>query len=153
MKDRYKFPIMLLFFILMVYQINKWSKASNDADFLLLKNDFVLNGVVDSLQVSDNHCFAVIYLQKFRSNFKCFNPKKNKKYFPYAIKNGNAEIYVNVCEGQIDNGDSIIVDSNRSIVFFKTKSNGNFKGNLKFAQGDISFIRRKTRLFPQNFSE
>ena len=151
MKDRYKFPVMLILFVLMAYQIQKCGAQKYEIDSVELKNNFILKGVVDSFEISNNHCFAVIYLKNFESNFNYFNPKKNKKYFPYAVKGINAEVYVKVCSTFIDEGDSIIVDSNKRTVFFKTKSSGNHQSDLNFAQGDLGFIREKSTIFTENF--
>ncbi|KUJ50793.1 hypothetical protein [Chryseobacterium sp. JAH] len=151
MKNKLKIPIMLILFVLMVFQLQKWGEQEYKKDSLELKNDFVLKGIVDSFQISNNHCFAVIYLSHFESNFNYFNPKKNKKYFPYAISNKGAEVYTAVCAGQIDSGDSIIIDSNKRTVFFRTKILGNHEGEINFAQGDIGYIKDKSKLFPENF--
>ncbi|WP_435524784.1 hypothetical protein [Chryseobacterium indoltheticum] len=151
MKDRYKIPIMLLLFILMVYLINKCGAEEYQKDSLLLKNDFKLKGIVDSYQISNNHCFAIIYINYFESNFSYFNPKNGENYFPYAVKGENAEIYTEVCGSQIDSGDSIIIDSNKRTVYFKTKSIGNHQGEINFVQGNIGYIKEKSKLFPENF--
>lgn len=144
---------MLILFILMVYQIQKWGAQEYKKDSLELKNDFILKGIVDSFQISNNHCFAVIYMSHFESNFNYFNPKKNKKYFPYAINGKSAEVYTGVCARQIDSGDSIIIDSNKRTVFFKTKSIGNHYGDINFVEGDIGYIKENSQLFRENFSK
>ncbi|MDF2552760.1 MAG: hypothetical protein K0R77_2035 [Chryseobacterium sp.] len=142
---------MLILFVIMVYQIQKWGAQEYKKDSLDLKNDFKLKGIVDSFHISNNHCFAVIYMSNFESNFNYFNPKKKKKYFPYAIKGENAEIYTQVCGSQINSGDSVIIDSNKRTVFFKTKPIGNHEGDINFVQGDIGYIKKKSQLFPENF--
>lgn len=153
MKNRYKIPIMLILFIFTVYQIQKWGAQEYKKDSLELKNDLILKGIVDSFQISDNHCFAVIYMSHFESNFNYFNPKKNKKYFPYAIDGKSAEVYTGVCARQIDSGDSIIINSNKRTVFFKTKSIGNHYGDINFVEGDIGYIKDNSQLFRENFSK
>lgn len=153
MKDRYKIPIMFLLFILMVYQTNKCGTEEYQKDSLLLKNDFKLEGVVDSFHISNNHCFAIIYISDFKSNSSYFNPKNGDYYFPYAVKGENAEIYTQVCASQIDSGDSIIIDSNKRTVYFKTKSIGNHQGDINFVQGDFSYIKEKSKLFPENLKK
>lgn len=151
MKDRYRIPILLVLFIIMVYQLQRRGKEEYQKDSLLLKNNFKMEGIVDSFYVSNNHCFAVIYLNVFQSNVKYFNPKKENNYFPYAINDGKAEIYTQVCASQIDVGDSVLIDSNYRTVYFKTKSIGNHQGEINFVQGDIGYIKEKSKLFPENF--
>ena len=95
---------MLSVFAVMVYMMQKCGKEEYQKDSLLLKNDFVLKGIVDDVFFSNNHCFSVIHLTDFTSNFKYFNPKKDNIYFPYAIEGKRAEVYTNVCSTQIDSG-------------------------------------------------
>lgn len=64
---------------------------------------------------------------------------------------GNAEVYVNVCSTFIDSGDSVIVDSNKRTAFFKTESVGNHQSDINFVQGELSFIRKKSMVFNENF--
>lgn len=143
--------MMLILFVLIVYQMQKWGAREYKKDSFDLKNDFMLKGIVDSFQISNNHCFAVIYLSHFETNFKYFNANKNKKYFPYAINGKSAEVYTRVCAKQIDSGDSIIIDSNKKTIFFRTKNLGNHEGEINFVQGDIGYIKQKSKLFQENF--
>jgi len=151
MKDFVRILLLLILFVLMVYQIQKWGNEEYKKDSILLKNDFVLKGTVDYIDFSNNHCFSVIHLKDFKCNIQVFNPKQGEKYFPYAVNYGDAEVYVNVCSTFIDSGDSVIVDSNKRTAFFKTKSSGNHQGDITFVQGEISFIRKKSKLFIENF--
>ena len=142
---------MLIIFAILVYIQKKWGDEEYKKDSHLLKNNFVLKGTVDYVDFSNNHCFSVIHIKNFKSTVQVFNPKKGENYFPYAVEWGNAEVYVNVCSTFIDSGDSVIVDSNKRTAFFKTKSVGNHQSDIKFVQGELSFIRKKSMVFNENF--
>ena len=151
MKKYLRFIILFIVFLFEVYFINKCSKEEYAIEQKMLQNNFVLKGKVDSFKISDNHCFAILYISKFKSNSKEFNPRKEKKYFPYAIENNRAEVYDRICESQISIGDSVYINSNEKTIYYKTKKDGNFEGNLEMAGGDISFIKKHSNLFKENF--
>lgn len=46
MKDRYRIPILLVLFIIMVYQLQRRGKEEYQKDSLLLKNNFKMEGIV-----------------------------------------------------------------------------------------------------------
>ena len=93
MKKYIRYIILFISFLLGIYFLNKWSNKEYEIEQNMLHNNFVLKGKVDSFKISNNHCFAILYISKFKSNSKEFNPKKEKKYFPYAIENNRAEVY------------------------------------------------------------
>ena len=151
MKKYIRYIILFISFLLGIYFLNKWSNKEYEIEQNMLHNNFVLKGKVDSFKISNNHCFTILYISKFKSNSKEFNPKKEKKYFPYAIENNIAEVYDRICESQISIGDSIFINSNNKIVYYKTKKDGNFEGDLEMAGGNISFIKEHSKLFKENF--
>ena len=151
MKNHIRYIILFIAFLLGVYFLNKWSNKEYEIEQNMLYNNFVLKGKVDSFKISNNHCFAILYISKFKSNSKEFNPRKEKKYFPYAIENNRAEVYDRICESQISIGDSIFINSNNKTVYYKTKKDGNFEGDLQMVGGDISFIKEHSKLFKENF--
>ena len=151
MKKYIRYIILFISFLLGIYFLNKWSNKEYEIEQNMLHNNFVLKAKVDSFKISNNHCFAILYISKFKSNSKEFNPKKEKKYFPYAIENNRAEVYDRICESQISIGDSIFINSNNKTVYYKTKKDGSFEGDLEMAGGDISFIKEHSKLFKENF--
>lgn len=151
MKKYLRFIILFIVFLFEVYFINKCSKEEYAIEQKMLQNGFVLKGKVDSFKISDNHCFAILYISKFKSNFKEFNPKQNNKYFPFAVSKDKAEIYTKICESQISIGDSVYINSNEKTIYYKTKKEGNFESDLQMAGGDISYIKKYSSLFKENF--
>lgn len=110
------------------------------------QNNILINGVVSGKSDSGNHCFGIVYLKDFVSNVNEFNPY-NKDIFPYAIKNGDAEIYSWTCLYNVEAGDSIIINSNdRSILVIKKDSNEKIEGNLRFVNSEKNYIQENSQL-------
>lgn len=112
-----------LFWILGFFLIFKWGKKESKINDELLKNNVVIEGVIESIKISNNHCFAIIYVKNIETNTKTFNQKLNRKYFPYAIRNGESEIYAHICDFK-NIGDTITLNSNEKIITIKHNSNG-----------------------------
>jgi hypothetical protein len=114
----------------------------------LFQNNLVIKGIIDEISNSGNHCFNILYLKKFTGTLPYFNPYRNKKdIFPYAIKNGNCEIYSWACVYDAKPGDSIIIDSNKRSVMIITKDTlNNVRGNLTFVGGELGYIKEHSKL-------
>lgn len=109
-------------------------------------NNILINGKVGGVNDSGNHYFGIIYLKDFVSNVKEFNPYK-KDIFPYAIKNNEAEIYSWTCLYDVEEGDSIIVNSNdRSILVIKKDLREKKEGDLKFVNDEKDYIQQNSKL-------
>lgn len=67
--------------------------------------------------------------------------------FPYAVKNGNCEIYFRACVYNAEKGDYVIMDSDkRSLVIIKKDTAENIKGNLTFVGEEINYIKEYSKL-------
>ena len=138
--------ILWIFGIFLLFKIGEKEGKINDK---LLKNNLEIKGVIDSIHISKNHCFAIFYVKNIETNTKTFNQKLNRKYFPYAIKNGKSEIYAHVCDFE-NIGDTIILNSNEKIITIKQNSNG--KNSMRdigivTEEDDMEYIKLNSTLY------
>lgn len=124
----------------------KDAEIQNKYEQTFFQNNILINGVVSGKSDSGNHCFGIIYLKDFVSSVQYFNPYKID-VFPYAIKNGDAEIYSWTCLYDVEAGDSIIINSNdRSILVIKKDSNKKIEGNLRFVDSEKKYVQENSQL-------
>lgn len=85
-------------------EYNKWD--------LLLNNNIIVQGKVSNIKNSHNHDFGIILVQLDSANLKDFNGHTTGDViYPYKIKNGKAELYVDI-PYELVIGDRIIMNSN-----------------------------------------
>lgn len=147
-----KYPkVLLVIFILwllgffIMYKIGKAESKINDN---LLKNNIEIKGIIKSIQISNNHCFAILTVKNIETSTKIFNQKLKRKYFPYVIKNDVSEIYTHVCDFE-NIGDTITLKSNEKIIKIKHNSNG--ENSLRdigiiTEETDIDYIKMNSKL-------
>lgn len=106
--------------LLIIFSWHQTGKANKAKDDKLLKNNIEFSGTIKSYKISWNHCFAIMLIDSIQSNTTFFNPKVGKQYFPYAIKNGMAEVYTTVCETTSKEiGHKISLNSNQRKLTFE----------------------------------
>src|SRR5690606_21538111 len=88
------FYLFLVIFFIM-YKMGEKDKIIEDK---LLRNNVELKGIIKSFKISNNHCFAIIYLENIECNISSFNPETKRRFFPYAINKKQSEIYTHICE-------------------------------------------------------
>jgi len=143
--------IVFIFFILWLLLIFIWYKTGRSQkteDDKLLKNNIEFTGTLKSVKVSQNHCFAIISIDNVKSNVASFNPDLKDRYFPYAIKNGRAEIYTFLCEGKIKEiGRDVKLNSNqRELILEIDHKPYEFEIWITSERPDIQFIKENTTL-------
>lgn len=136
-----KYPkITLLVFILWIigfFIMYKVGSEESKIENKLLKNNIEIKGIIESIKISKNHCFAIIQVKNLEANRKIFNQVLNRKYFPYVIKNNQSEIYAHICD--LENiGDTITLNSNEKIIKIKDNSTG------KISERDIGIVKEET---------
>ena len=142
-----KIIIPLAFFLLLCFAANRCAEEDNIRQSKLLHNNVKLHGVVSTVKISWNHCFAVLGIKNVKSNSTNFNSNTENEYFPYLIKNDKAEIYTHTCENEIMIGDSIYFDSNNAILKVFGKKQYELDFNFITEPLDISFAKQNTQ-FP-----
>jgi hypothetical protein len=137
---------LFLFGLFLLFKIGEKEGEINDK---LLKNNIKIKGVIESIQISNNHCFAIFHVKNIETSTKIFNQKLNRKYFPYAIKNGKSEIYAHICNFE-NIGDTITLNSNEKIITIKHNSNGeNSIGDIGIVseEDDMNYIKLHSKLY------
>ena len=148
-----KYPKITFFvfilFICGIFLLFKIGEKEGVIDDKLLKNNVEIRGVIESIQISNNHCFAIIHLKNIETNTKIFSQKLDKKYFPYTIKNGKSEIYAHICDFE-NIGDTIILNSNEKIITIRQNSNGKKSVRdigIVSEETDMNYIKLNTKLY------
>ena len=144
-KIAFIFFIIWLLVIFIWYKTGRSLKTENDK---LLKNNIEFTGTLKSVKVSLNHCFAIISIGNVKSNVASFNPDLKDRYFPYSIKNGEAEIYTLLCEETIKEiGSNVKLNSNqRKLILEIDHKPSEFEINITSESPDIKFIKENTKL-------
>ena len=141
----FAFFILWLLLIFIWYKIGRSRKTENDK---LLKNNIEFTGTLKSVKVSRNHCFAIITIDNVKSNVASFNPDLKDRYFPYSIKNSQAEIYTSLCEGTIKEiGSNVKLNSNqRKLILEIDHKPYELEIWITSESPDIKFIKENTTL-------
>ncbi|AWA31025.1 hypothetical protein HYN48_13560 [Flavobacterium magnum] len=142
-----KIIIPLIFFLLICFAANHSAERDKIHQDKLLHNNVKIHGIISSIKISGNHCFAVLGIKNVKSNFTIFNSNTQKEFFPYLIKNDKAEIYTHICENEIMIGDSIYFDSNNLMLKVFGKNQYELNVNLISEPTDIFFAKKNTQ-FP-----
>ncbi len=152
-EGKMKYPKITFFVFILwicgIYLIFKIGEKESEINDKLLKNNVEIIGIIESIQISNNHCFAIIHLKNIKTNTKIFNQKLNKKYFPYAIRNGKSEIYAHICNFE-NIGDTLTLKSNEKIIMIS--QNSNIKKSIRDIgivreETDMNFIKLNTKLY------
>lgn len=141
----FAFFILWLLLVFIWYKTGRSRKTENDK---LLKNNIEFTGTLKSVKVSRNHCFAIISIDNVKSNVASFNPDLKDRYFPYAIKNAQAEIYTSLCEETIKEiGNNVKLNSNqRKLILEIDHKPYEFEIWIISESPDIKFIKENTTL-------
>lgn len=141
----FAFFILWLLLVFIWYKTGRSRKTENDK---LLKNNIEFTGTLKSVKVSRNHCFAIISIDNVKSNVASFNPDLKDRYFPYSIKNAQAEIYTSLCEGTIKEiGNNVKLNSNqRKLILEIDHKPYEFEIWIISESPDIKFIKENTTL-------
>ena len=139
------FFVILFLIIFAKYQSDKTKKAENDK---LLSNNIEFTGKIKSITISNNHCFAIILVDILQANVDSFNSDLKDQFFPYAIKNGQAEIYTTICnETKPSIGTIIKLNSDRrKLILEKNKKMTETEIYLSSEKPNIKFIKENTKL-------
>ena len=139
------FFIVFCLIIFVKYQSDKTIRAEDDK---LLSNNIIFTGKIKSITISNNHCFAIILIDILQTNVNYFNPGIKDKFFPYTIKNGQAEIYTTICnETKPSIGTIIKLNSNRrKLILEKNKKMTETEIYLSSEKPNIKFINENTKL-------
>ena len=137
------FLCLWLLIIFSWYRAGNANKTKNDK---LLKNNIEFSGTIKSYKISWNHCFAIILIDSVKSNTTFFNPKVGKQYFPYAIKNGMAEVYTTVCETTSKKiGHKMSLNSNqRKLTFEMDQKPFETEIYIISSNPDVAFIKENS---------
>lgn len=142
-KVAFIFFILWLAIIFLWYKGGKYQKLQNDK---LLKNNIEFTGNIKSYKISGNHCFAVILIDSIKSTVTSFDPRLDKRYFPYAIKNGRAEVYRPLCEETAKEitGRVSLNSNKRTFTLESNKKTYELEIGIISDDRDIAFIKDNT---------
>ena len=146
---KFTLPFFLVGIVIIIFT-EKIKSSEYEKDEKLLHNNVFIKGVVTSRNISNNHCFAIIFVRNTNTSISHLKPKIDEElYLPYAINKEYSEVYTPSCEiEEIDQGDTIILNSNSKTVAIKHLDKVS-KWNIKMVneQYNIKFIKENTTLF------
>ena len=145
--------ISLLTFSIFLLTIISWFYISLEDEKIndqLLDNEVTIEGIVEEIKISDNHCFAIIYLKNVVSTPRYFNLLLRNKSYPYIINNLKSEVFCTQCESDsTQRGDTLILDSKRkriSIMHKRNKLKINQNLEIIIDGSNIDYIKRNSKL-------
>lgn len=146
MKYLYLVILFIVFVSLLAYCYHSGEERMDKSN-QVMSNNLMIKGRILDIKISGNHNFGILLLKVDSANIRKFvDTQLQGGIYPYKIKNGRAEIYLNVPDG-LQNGDEAIVDSDKKTVFYHYKAeNRHAESNLLVVDDpyNIEYVKENT---------